>query len=417
MGAAALLLAIAISQVTRAQPELSQWRYLRPIEGKAEGLARLELDLASLAHARPDFSDFRLLDQEGAEVPFGLHRAPPPGAPEDVPSRLNKAQAAGTELLLVIEAVQGAGKHNRVELELPEESFVRRAEVATSGDGKDFHTVPGDGLLFDFRAGEAHLRQTEVEYPETDARYLRLRLFGGEGQLPLPARARLLRATAATMREISLELTSRSPPGEWAHVDFDLGLERAPCDAIRLAIAEANFSREAEVRVSDLPGQFESPPVAKGTLTRLPVGTQLPHPAVRTELETPGARGRYLRVSYSARAGALHVQGAAARHLAAALVFRAEPSREYRLAYGNPSAEPPSYPEAPSLAAAPSAATGFFLGAETENPAYSPAPLRTTVAAGDVGAPVVLIVAVVLVASAALLMAAALAAARRRKRR
>ena len=87
--AATLLTAPAL----RAEDSWSPWRYRQPIEVDEPGLMRLELPDQTIAVARPDLGDLRLLDEHGREIPYILQR------PKGTRGRIVPAGAAEIRVL------------------------------------------------------------------------------------------------------------------------------------------------------------------------------------------------------------------------------------------------------------------------------------------------------------------------------
>lgn len=373
---------LGVAGASRADFDPTRWPYLRPLAKGADGFVRVEVDRSAYARSAPGLSDLRLLDAAGAEVPFELEQYLPGTTAASLPARILSLGKVAQQTVFEIDAGDRSDlppekrEHNRVELDTREyRNFTRRVEISASAEGKEYRVLVPDGLIFQYELGTHRVHEMRVPYPTTDFRYLRVRLLAGEGRVPEIRGARLQRVVdvPGEARTVEVAVFSHLAQDRKSVVDFDLGSDRSPVDLVTLHVGTPRFVREVEAATSEdkarwhLAGHREE-------ISRVQVGGEGGRDVVRTDISTPGARGRHLRITvHNADDAPLEIRGATVTWYPHFVVFQAEAAKTYRLAYGNPKARPPSYDLARQLAsAAPAVKPGPGLDPEAPNPRYEP---------------------------------------------
>ncbi len=296
-----LLLTIpAAGQAPPTSAPAPAFRWERPVTPGGRGPNRLALDLPVVERARPfvvrtvegpagpvqigdsGLADLRLYDSAGREVPYLLVAPALPvaqwakGAIVPIPAT---KKASGFELDLgdvrQVDAFRVDG------LARP---FLKRAMLEGSGDRRHWFVLADQTTLFDLP--EEKLRRTEVEFPASEVRYLRLTWDDTtSARVPSPpgAAARLVSATSPTpaLRAAAAFEARASEPGRSRYL-LRLPAPHLPAVAIELASSGGNVLREARVSEAQLGGQGAQP---------VPLGSALLRRAAHGELEAAGAVG------------------------------------------------------------------------------------------------------------------------------
>lgn len=149
---------------------LQSFRYERTLEPATNGPIELVPDGAMYAHAQRDFSDLRVVDAQGAQVPWRF--APQPldgGAPRRLP-----AFDQGTISGLAVARVRVQQPVVRATLQVRSRRFVGLATAYGSSDGRTW-TRLSTTQVFDV-SGAVHARSTTVLLPPNDFRLLEFRV-------------------------------------------------------------------------------------------------------------------------------------------------------------------------------------------------------------------------------------------------
>jgi hypothetical protein len=171
------LAAVALVALAAAAPanalDASSFRWERSLETDG-GLAEFEPDGPMYEHAATGFGDLRVLDARGRQVPW---------RPRSVRGdrRLQAAQVlnAGTQGRAAVALLDFGPERvvrERIQLDVPDEPFVGRAEVAGSHDRRTF-TQLSSTAIYDVR-GATRAVSTTVVFPQSDFRYYRIRATG-----------------------------------------------------------------------------------------------------------------------------------------------------------------------------------------------------------------------------------------------
>lgn len=325
------------------------WRYSRPItvpRGVEQQLVRVTLPLEVVGRARPLFGDLRVIDGHGTEVPYVLHARV---GKRTVQWRATKLSEVGFVAGEYTQAVADCGAspqtHNSIEIQIGERDFFTWVELAASDDREVWRVVRERAPLFRFEKESLEGSRT-VSYPDTRARWMRLRLLGDE---KLTVRA--VRVAEETIEEAELvplpvrpRLDRNSPEGQsvW---EVDLAHANVPVSVVRCETQRAEFHRPVRVSASRDGEHWQS--VAQGEIYRYAglvaeEAGDREHQQLRVNFDE--ARGRYWRIAVVDRNDS-PIEDLSCELLWAPrhVVFRPETEDGYRLLYGNHRADQPTY--------------------------------------------------------------------------
>jgi hypothetical protein len=393
-----ILVALLAAAIAAGANDVDQsaFRYTRTLDATGGAPVRFEPDAQLYGHTRSGFPDLRVLDADGAQVPW---RALP--TPVAVPSQPVTVVARGRRAGTVSVVLDRGAVHpviDRAELEIPDRTFVGQAVVLGSTTGAEGTYARLSTTQIYAVHGAVDARSTTAVFPPTDYRYLLVQARGvsaitGARVARDPARAPLEPvASRARRRELERQTVVR----------LDLGFPRVPVDSIRIQSSTPRYVRLVHVEGSNDGVTFVS--LAEARVARFP-GVDLSRLAV-------DGQQRFLRVTIDngddPPLDELRVTTEARpRPLLLASGYRPP----FRLLYGAHDVAAPTY----DFAQLPPAATGFTraavgtLGAESANALFeAPADTRTFFERNDY------LIQALLVAAALVAAAAGIVALRRR---
>jgi hypothetical protein len=222
--------------------ETSQFRWERTLRS-APGLAAFDPDGPMFAHAAEGFTDLRLLDAGGRQVPW---RAAPQqsGGTEQRAHVLNAGREEGAAVAL-LDFGPPRVVRDRIDLDLPERPFVGRVEVFGSDDRRRF-TRLSSTAIYDLR-GAQPARSTAAVFPSSDFRYYRVRATGVARILGARAGA-APRAARLVPQKAEQRVTQRPRA---TVVAADLGFRNVPVDELHVGSSTPSFDRPVEVTGSN----------------------------------------------------------------------------------------------------------------------------------------------------------------------
>ena len=364
------------------------WRFYKqavfPDNITGLGLVEVELDPEVYAHASPDLRDLRVVgEQEGREEPYKLLVESGDQRRASVAAKMRDlGHAAGRYTSFVLDLQPDGALHNELEVQTSSRNFQRQVAIEGSDDGESWRTLQSNGVIFDLTVAERGFtaRETRVTYPDSTARFLRVRI-ADDGLEPLNIHggvvffARRLEPQRATL---PLVIAGREDDPERKETVLLLDGASAgfPANGIELDIPQRNFHRRVSLEGSN---DLTSWRIVQGNETLYDFDTPK---FVGSDLSISfgESRYRYYRTTIANDDNpSLPVGGARASGFVRKLVFSADPAQSYRLYYGNPDVSAPSYDLErvfPYLVTEglPVAA----LGPHTRNPAFAvPAPPPT----------------------------------------
>lgn len=359
------LLAASAALSASGDVDETQFRHTRTLSAPAGAPVRFAPDASLYGHTRTGFPDLRVLDAEGAQVPWR-----PEPVPAAVPSRSVPLVARGRRAGAVSVVIdRGAVRPvvDRIDLDVPDVRFtgsviVHGSQTGAEGSYATLSTTP----IYSVR-GAVDARSTTAVFPATDYRFLLVRARGVSDITG----ARVAREPTRASYEPVVATTQVTEADRTTVVQIDLGFPNVPVDAVSIRAETPQYVRSVRVEGSNDGSTFV--PLTRGRIARFP-GVEIS----RIEIE---ARHRFLRVSIENGDDAPLVRPNVVAEAVPRLLLLASGHRPpFRLLYGAPTVAAPEY----DFARLPPAATGFedavdgTLDEERSNPAYAePADERT----------------------------------------
>jgi hypothetical protein len=223
------------------------WRYSRPIEGAGgPGLATISIPIDLYAHLDRGFSDLRIVDESGKEIPYLLYdknvRAPIETRTATI---RENSFVPGQYTQLVIDTGDKITFHNAIEIHTPQTDFINWVEVAASDDAHTWRTVKDRAPISSFTK-ETIAGSRFVHYSDNNARFLRVRIFEPSRQFPVSSADVLF--SRQLLEPVRTPLTTQSTPDPAAPATSsrwvaDLGSGSFPISGVTIETSQPEFFR------------------------------------------------------------------------------------------------------------------------------------------------------------------------------
>ena len=229
---------LTVASVALADFSQTDWRYMKsiglPDDLREEGLIELDSDVELFATAAPGLVDLRIIDGDGAEVPYKIEVGTGERERKTLTVSLKDVGYVSARYTTFTGDLGREGHlHNGIEFHTVTENFRGQATVETSSDATKWTGV-AEQPVYDFTvSGVGRVsRDTEIRYPESTARYLRVRV-SDEGDGPVDvSRATVFSMKETPAREVSWPVSTLSssvdPERQATLVEIDLGASGLP---------------------------------------------------------------------------------------------------------------------------------------------------------------------------------------------
>ena len=232
------------------------WRYSRAIELAPTDATRLGSVVAPLdlySHAQPWLADVRVIDDQGAEIPYVSFQHEGTSNGRSLPATLRENSfTSGKFTQLVVDLGAHAPFHNALRIETSTPDFIEWVQVEASDDGHVWRMVQERAPIFRFRK-ENHRGTQVVHYSENNAQYLRVRILDGDKKFLVSGANVLHEVMEPAERvpmEIALSLDAKQPTGRslWG---ADVGAARSCVMEVRFDVTSpAEFIRSVNISSS-----------------------------------------------------------------------------------------------------------------------------------------------------------------------
>ena len=323
------------------------WRYSAPISVPEAGeplLVRATVPYHVSRKAFSFWSDLRVIDDGGREIPFVLHAHLGQRNRVRREARLmDVTYQPGQDTRATVDLGPETAAHNGLEIETSEQEFFARVTIDVSPDGRAWRILQEAAPMYRFTSSGLEGNQT-IRYTDNSSRYVRLRITGGEKRFPLSgvrAWHEVVEEAELLPLDVSLQPDVRAPAQEtwWVAESLATG---APVSRIAFEIDQVAFHRPLRVRVTDDGQTWRT--AGAGEIYRMKDEDRPGATRERLYVDFPEIRARALRVEMVNRddpplAGARPALLATPRRV----VFQPAPGVRYRLLFGNPEATHPRY--------------------------------------------------------------------------
>lgn len=347
---AAVFIFSAGSHSVLADFALRDWQYVKPIiipaELPKEGLVEITPDQEVFAGSVSGLADLRIVAEGNTEVPYKLDVSRATSQRTSFQVAVSDKGYIPSQYNSFIADLGRAGiLHNEIEFQTSATNFRRTAIVEASNDRAMWAKLV-EQTVYDFTVRERNFntRNTRVRYPDSTARYLRVKIIDdGTGSIDISSVTAFF-AKETTARETTWPATiidvSRDTDKRTSLVQIDLGSPGIPTYRLNLKITDVNFHRGVTLEASADRETWRT------ILSRYEIYAYDTPKFVggNSVLSYPETTFRYLRLTvYDEDNPPLNIQGVTVWGLQPRLVFSANTQQSYKLYYGNKEARQPSY--------------------------------------------------------------------------
>jgi hypothetical protein len=238
----ALATAVAVLALAGAAPagalDASSFRWERSLDTK-RGLSAFEPDGPMYEHAAVGFDDLRVLDARGRQVPWRPRSVR--GDRRLQAATLLNAGTQGRAAVALLDFGPERVVRERIQLDVPFEPFVGRAEVFGSDDRRTF-TRLSSTAIYDVR-GATRATSATVVFPPSDFRYYRVRATGVKEIRGATAEA-VAAAGAPVRRQARIVMRQEA---RRTVIDADVRYRGLRVHELRFASSTPAFDRPVEV--------------------------------------------------------------------------------------------------------------------------------------------------------------------------
>ena len=353
--------------------DLSAWKYRKRIPlTPGDELAVVKLDREVYKDAQGTFVDLRVV-RDGEEVPWVLDYRFGDSFHVDSTKMVDKSIADGRNLRFTMVA---SSPHNSVTIGVRRHNFRQTVIIEASQDGEHWDTLRSDGAIVDFLQDGRELQSTDVPYPVSTRRFLRITILGWIDLDAIHSAALSLVGPPPTDRWETLSTVApevhEDPKTRSSILTIDQG-QWLPVTRLRISTTTLAFHRGVTVDTSDDGVHW------KTCCDRVIRRVQDPDFSDETlDLSIYGNKGsRYQRLRvYNGNNRPLQFGPVRCEGRIGLLKFRASTAGTYWLYYGNPAEMmSPEYDLGKTLSSKDQLAKDAITPAPAElNPGYHPPP-------------------------------------------
>ena len=342
-----VLLGFAATLSAQLPAAWQNWRFSAPIGTPIDGpfapggFVRVVVPDSVTAQTRRDWIDLRVINARDEEVPFVLYarlggrsvnrRQVPLLEPSEVEGKYQQA---------IADAGEDGDVHNSVKLHIETtQNLLAWVEIAVSSDLKEWRVVKDRAPIYVLRI-EGMGENTDVSYPDSKSRYLRIRIVEPSSKF---------RLLSAELGKEFVSVAEQAPAGVRLTASIDKtgrsvwtsegDVSGAPMSAVEFHTAQPSFFRAAVIESSDDGNQWDF--VTSGDILRAADGARERAWMTVSFGET---HAQHWRISVDNRSDApVSDLQPVLLTTPRRVVFKPEPGESYRLLYGNPRAAAPSY--------------------------------------------------------------------------
>lgn len=333
--------------VFAAAPE---WRFVKDLGISSADLARVDLDAEVFSSARRDLGDLRVFDSQEKQVPYRLIKEERSGIAEHYQARMFDSSFVPNQWS---EAIFDLGKEgvltDAATFSTEQENFQRTVQIDASSDLGEWRTLTDKAYAFDYTDKKAGVRVKgyRVSYPESAARYIRLRIDASAGEPVRIQGASFERELPQRFREITrpaiILSKKKNESAKSTEILADLGISGVPAGKISFSVAEKNFKRSFSVLTSDSLEMTDARSVGYGYIFRFDTD-KFQGESLSADIVSKEPLGRYVKIVMRNEDNEpLAISALNFSYAVRSIVFPAKAGERYALYYGNPDAAAPRY--------------------------------------------------------------------------
>lgn len=354
----------------------SQFVLRAPVFGEKTGYIYFDITPEIYDRSDRSLADIRIFSVGGKETPYIIWNRTRQWERENLGVEiLNRSSVPGSSTSFTLDLGGEYFKTNRLRITTSSVDFTRRVTIEGSPDNRKFVTIRDNAYIFDFTT-EHKTSGTEISYPVTDYRYIRVTVWD-DGEEPLTDLGGEVSIVVETMGEVrtlesKIKKISQNKNNMTTEVVIDLKHRNIPTSSVTLEVEDKNFSRDLHILSSNVddPQQYDE---VGGDLLYNISTTRFSRE--RLTLDYPEAQGRYLKLIIENRDNApLDIEGVEVLGTPKKVTFLAEPGVSYFVYFDNPHTAAPSYDIEETFRYVDlDSISRWTVGEVEENPDYEPA--------------------------------------------
>ena len=251
-----ILLAAFIAIVIKADFSLADWEFKKRIAAdNIEGVARFKADAEVYNNAKSDLSDIRVVSAEGEEIPYKLKVMETER--ETIcfePKLFNLSNMPDRYTEFYLDMGEEIQMSNKIHIITPHKNFRRKVEVWGSDDGKQWLKIRDDANIFSFYTEDHRTTLTEVKFPDTKKRYLKIVIWN-KNETPLKIERCWVyheKVSEAPLDDIPAKMSrSENYEKKRTEIILDVVHKHIPKKEIILKFASPGYHRSVRVFGSD----------------------------------------------------------------------------------------------------------------------------------------------------------------------
>ncbi|MDO8585950.1 MAG: DUF3999 family protein [Armatimonadota bacterium] len=323
-----------------------RWERYSPIEAPAgvkAKYAQVTLDRGVYLRADPNDADLRVVANGAREIPFNLLIDSDETSEVQRTSRIQDSMTVPKKYSsFVIDLGKPGILSSRVKIRTTSSNFTRKVSIYASGDGVKWAVLRDDGYIFNF-SRDYFAESVVVDYPRSSQRYIRVRIWNLREKPieSISAEVFLLNRKPAVryLAYAGLGDVYQNARDKSTDVVLDIGGVGPPVDRVEIESPNVNYHRQVEIAGSENLRVWSSlhwgeiykfaTDKVRGGKSNVDVGIQ-GYRYIRLRIrnfDDPPIRISKVRVYCYRRR----------------VFFPYKPGENYRLYYGNPEAESPTY--------------------------------------------------------------------------
>jgi len=330
--------------------DIKKWKYQKEIKVKnifSPTYVLLPLDNQVFENANPNLSDIRIIADDKEEIPFKLLIEKEYYQKEFYPAKiLNLGFIPAKYQSFIVDLQKEGILHNQIKILTTSKNFKREVVIEGSNDQENWFVLNDKGKIYDYSPPlyEFVQRKTTINYPESTYRYLKVKIIlKGENPLKIVGvEVYKIEKKPAKKVNYSAKIIDKGVNEKYktSFIIVDLKHKGLPSNSLKIKTSDFNFSREIALEGSndkktwkvikhrDIIFSFSTP---KFTGSKL-------------EIDYPESNFRYLKLTiFNKDNKPINITGVSVSGILRKLLFKYEPSKTYKLYYGNSKAYYPEY--------------------------------------------------------------------------
>ncbi len=346
-----------------------------PVQGDKTGYVFFDITPAVYNESTRDLSDIRIYSTGGKEIPYIIWNRTRHWNSEVLSAEvLNRSHITKESSTFTLDLGGEYFKTNRLRILTSSIDFSRRVTIEGSPDNRKFVTIKENGYIFDFTT-EHGASGTEVSYPTTDYRYLKVTIWN-EGERPLEdlgGEVSIVEETKGETTALKSEIKriKQNKDDMTTEIVIDLKHKNIPSDTLIFEVENENFRRDIHI----LAGNVDDPSEYDEVWDDHIYGIRTTRFArKRLTLEYSEVQGRYLKLIIENRDDApLEIKSIEVKGTPKKVTFLAEPGVSYFLYLNSRTASAPYYDIEDTFSYVdPESISRRTLGKVVKNPDYIP---------------------------------------------